>query len=89
MRKLLISLVMVLATLNAQAQEKTMVTVTDTCKVKTAKGGIQQKAKVKKLSKKEKKDLLKKSTKTAGYVEASAEDKHKDSIAGATNLKLY
>lgn len=84
MRKLLISLVMVLATICAQGQ---------TCKVesqtssKTVK--VTKKQKMKKLSKKEQRQQLMKKNKTASYVEASAEDKHKDSIAGVTNLKLY
>ena len=93
MRKLLISLVMVLATICAQGQEKTTVTINDTCKVegqtssKTVK--VTKKQKMKKLSKKEQRQQLMKRNKTASYVEASAEDKHKDSIAGVTNLKLY
>ena len=78
-----------LVTINAQAQEKTTVTTKDTCKNEEKKVLKQQKVKTKKLSKKDKKELMKRSVKTAGYVEASAEDKHRDSIAGVTNIKLY
>lgn len=85
MKKITVLLMLAICT-NAYGTEQRDSVITQ--QVKTEKAAKKAK-KPKKLSKKEKAKLLMKSNKPAGYVEPSAEDRRKDSIAGTTNIKLY